>query len=511
MANFDVSFVYLAQDKFSAPLKNINRTLKANTNAFKRSSAAATKFGKKLQSIGKAAFVKLTLPITAIAGLLIKASSDAEEVQNKFSVVFRSVSKDAEKTAANLAKNFGLSKRAAKELLAGTGDLLSGFGFTDEAALKFSTKVQELAVDLASFTNVSGGAKQASEALTKALLGERESIKTLGISIREVDIKAELERVGAADLTGISKRQAVAAATLNLAIAQSGKAIGDFARSRQSFANQMRIFRGELDDTAVVFGNILLPKAAKFLKFLIKLTDKLQGLTPETKKWVLILGGVAAVLPIVVIALGALAFAVGALLTPVGIVIAILAALVIGVGFVIFKFDEIVRFFKKVAAPVFDFFGKIATRVKEDFIAMGDGIKSVFLSMKSFIVPIIDAIMAPINDLINTVSNAVGFLGNLAGKVASFLGFGEAVKIPTTAQGGALIPPLPFSRAPATEIGTPSLITRFSQGGGQGFRSTAELNVNIIDKNKNVGNITSKQNGFDKFNVGRNLAPIFGG
>ena len=97
--------------------------------------------------------------------------------------------KKAEDTAKTFRQSFGLSRKAAKQLLGDTGDLLVGFGFTEDAALDLSKKVNELAVDLASFTNFSGGAEGASLALTKALLGERESIKSLGIAITEADLK----------------------------------------------------------------------------------------------------------------------------------------------------------------------------------------------------------------------------------------------------------------------------------------------------------------------------------
>ena len=77
-------------------------------------------------------------------------------------------------------------------MLGSTGDLLTGMGATAETALDLSTKTQRLAVDLASFSNYQGGAKGASEALTKAMLGERESVKALGIVISEANVKQKI-------------------------------------------------------------------------------------------------------------------------------------------------------------------------------------------------------------------------------------------------------------------------------------------------------------------------------
>jgi hypothetical protein len=189
----------------------------------------------------------------------LKAASDAEETQSKFNTVFSSISQESNKTADDLAKNFGLASSEARKLLGDTGDLLTGFGFSQGAALDLSNQVQELAVDLASFTNFSGGAAGASEALTKALLGERESVKALGISILETDVQRQISINKAEGVTFATEREAKAYATLQLAVKQSGNAIGDFARTSQGLANQQRILDANLQTTTENFGAGLIP------------------------------------------------------------------------------------------------------------------------------------------------------------------------------------------------------------------------------------------------------------
>ena len=213
--------------------------------------------------------------IAQLGGAVINAASNAEETGNKFKVVFRDISADAEAAAKNLADNFGLSSTAAKTLLSDTGDLLSGFGFTQESALDLSTQVNELAVDLASFTNFSGGAEGASEALTKALLGERESVKALGISILDADVKARVLEQSQEGLTFETERQAKAFATLSIAQEQSKNAIGDFERSSASFANQQRIAAAATDDLKVALGQSLLPIATDATFVYAELTQQI--------------------------------------------------------------------------------------------------------------------------------------------------------------------------------------------------------------------------------------------
>ena len=66
--------------------------------------------------------------IIAFGKEILGLASDAEETGNKFAVTFQGIDR-ASQAAIDLAKNYGLSRKASQELLSGTGDLLTGFGF----------------------------------------------------------------------------------------------------------------------------------------------------------------------------------------------------------------------------------------------------------------------------------------------------------------------------------------------------------------------------------------------
>jgi len=197
---------------------------------------------------------------------------DAEETTNKFKTVFSSMESAATKTAKTLAASFGLAHSTAMELLGDTGDLLVGFGFTEESALELSKNVNELAIDLASFTNFSGGAEGASLALTKALLGERESIKSLGIAITEADLKGFAADQGL--VWGELDRVAKAQVTYELALKQSSKASGDFARTQDDLANQERILSEKFKELKEDLGTALLPTFQDLTTWLGKAAEK---------------------------------------------------------------------------------------------------------------------------------------------------------------------------------------------------------------------------------------------
>lgn len=367
------------------------------------SESSLNKFGRSATKIGKGLSLAITAPILAIGTVAVKTASDFEETSSKFETVFRDISKSADEAFKDLRNNFGLSSRASKELLGNTGDLLTGFGFSQKAALDLSLEVNKLAVDLASFTNFSGGAKGASDALTKALLGERESIKSLGISILEEDVKKQVGINTAKGLTFETERQAKAYATLDLAIQQSGNAIGDRARTEGSLANQTRLLQNRIEDLALSFGEILLPVATKIVVGINNIVKGFLSLDESTRKSIIVISGLAAAIGPLSLAIGAAISALPilsagflALISPIGVITS--AILGLGIGLVT-SFDEIVF---KVKITALEFVNASVTIVKAlDVLASAiPGFSSTttgaVLALQSFGKEISDSI---INDL----------------------------------------------------------------------------------------------------------------
>ena len=327
MANKSVGFLTIA---FGADLRGFDK-------AMKKAQRSIKKFGTSLQRTGQNLTRSVTLPLLALGAGAVKMASDFEETDSKFKTVFSSIQFEAEETARVFKSSFGLSSKAAKQMLGDTGDLLVGFGFTEREALDLSKQVNELAVDLASFTNFSGGAEGASLALTKALLGERESIKSLGIAITEADLKSFAEDQGKIfkELTRVEK----ATLTYQLALKQSSKAVGDFDRTSGSFANQTRILMAELNDLGVELGRHLLPIAKKAVGWVKDLVEGFRSLDSDTKELIITIGILAAGLGPLLLIASQLFIAFAALFSPGGIILIGLTAIVLGFMYVLDNFE----------------------------------------------------------------------------------------------------------------------------------------------------------------------------
>jgi hypothetical protein len=395
--------------------------------------------------IGRSMTAFVTLPIVGAGIAITKLASDAEETESKFRTVFSDVESEADSVAANLVKNFGLSSKAAQQLLGDTGDLLTGFGFTGGAALDLSKQVNELAVDLASFTNFSGGAKGASAALTKALLGERESLKSLGIAILEKDVKAEIARMRAEGQRFETERQAKAYATMNIAIRQSKNAIGDFARTQNQLANRMRVLQGRLSDLAVSFGKILIPLANKLVVALTWLVDRLTAMPKWLKVLILAVGALLATIGPLLIVLSTVLAAVtwfvanGALVLSIlggvagvlGVIASFLFTIILPLAVIVLTLQDIATWLQG-GESVFGAFVGPVEEFMDNVVFWLDIIKGWFTNTWNRIVGEVTAFF---DNVMMWVDRIVGFFDGLGGKLAGFFGFGGDVNAGVTGAG----------------------------------------------------------------------------
>jgi len=242
-----------------------NQAIKELGGITKKAANTEKQMSQNFENIGKAAqrskqvILAVGVAVVGLGAKSIQLASDFEETNAKFVTAFQGVEEQANETAKSLAKGYNMSRLEAEKLLSNTGDLLKGFGFTAKEALNTSDKVQKLAADLASYNNIQGGTTRASEIVTKAMLGERDALTSLGIKISEIDVQQALLEKGQSELTGSALLAAKAQVTLELAMKQSGGAMGDVERTSGSFANQMRRLKGNITDVSVEIGKALLP------------------------------------------------------------------------------------------------------------------------------------------------------------------------------------------------------------------------------------------------------------
>ena len=263
-----------------------------NVNAFTDSVARADRSSAELMKTLGGLFAGSY--IARFGKQSVAAFSATEEAANRFNVTYRNSLGDAQKSLEALRSEFGLSERSANDMLASAGDLLTGFGFTSDAALKLSERAARLGVDLYSFTNYAGGAKGATDALVAAMLGETERAKALGIVIRQDSAEYRGMVKSLMEAKGYTLDMAKAETALEMAYRQSVNAIGDWNRPGETYAQVVQANAELTEQFRKNIGEGLAPAFKELYKITNSVLSTFNNLDPQLRSAVVSIGmGVA--------------------------------------------------------------------------------------------------------------------------------------------------------------------------------------------------------------------------
>ena len=255
--------------------------LRKELNSLKTQLSKTEKTVTKTTGGIKKALSSLTKGFTATAivyGLIkvgkqaIQTASDLQEVQNVVEVSFGSMSAEVDKFAENALKQFGLSKLSAKQFASTFMAMSNGMGIAAEAGKNMSLNLTALAGDLASFRNVEQDV--AFTALKSVFTGETETLKNFGIVMTEANLEAYALSQGITKSYSAMSQAEKVALRYSFVLNATKNAQGDFARTSNNWANQVRILKEQFKELAGIIGNGLL----KVLQPLIILLNKVLGL-----------------------------------------------------------------------------------------------------------------------------------------------------------------------------------------------------------------------------------------
>lgn len=237
----------------------IGLDLVVNHNQFKSQMAGINGLAKKAGATLAAAFgVKKLIDFSKSC---IELGSNLAEVQNVVDVTFPSMAEQVDKFAKSAAGSFGLSETMAKKYTGTFGAMAKAFGFSEKQALDMGATLTGLAGDVASFYNLSQD-----EAYTKiksVFTGETESLKDLGVVMTQTALDSYALANGFGKTTDQMSEAEKVALRYSFVQKQLSAATGDFSRTSQSWANQVRILSLQFQSLKASIGqgliNIFLP------------------------------------------------------------------------------------------------------------------------------------------------------------------------------------------------------------------------------------------------------------
>ena len=180
--------------------------------------------------------------------------------------------------ADGVNESLGLSDETVIGLAASMGDLLVPLGFTREAAAEMAMETTELSGALSAWSQGQYDAEQVSEILTKAMLGERDGLKALGISISQAEVDQKALTLANKDGRDAVTAQDKALATQQLVLEKSGDAQAAWSDGTMDAVKQQNELSASIADAKEGLAKGLVPIVQKVVGFIT------QSLIPAVKR-----------------------------------------------------------------------------------------------------------------------------------------------------------------------------------------------------------------------------------
>lgn len=219
----------------------------------------------------------------------VELGSDLAEVQNVVDVTFTTMSDKVNEFAKNAMTSAGLSETMAKRYVGTFGAMSKSFGFSEQQAYDMSTALTQLTGDVASFYNISQDLAYIK--LKSVFTGETETLKDLGVVLTQSALDQYALANGYGKTTSEMTEQEKVALRLAFVQKQLSAASGDFIRTSDSWANQVRVMQLQLQSLKATVGQGLINIFAPVLKVINILLGKLATLANAFKSFTELITG----------------------------------------------------------------------------------------------------------------------------------------------------------------------------------------------------------------------------
>lgn len=219
----------------------------------------------------------------------IELGSDLAEVQNVVDVTFTTMSDKVNEFAKNAMTSAGLSETMAKRYVGTFGAMSKSFGFSEAQAYDMSTALTQLTGDVASFYNISQDLAYIK--LKSVFTGETETLKDLGVVMTQSALDQYALANGYGKTTSAMTEQEKVALRLAFVQKQLSAASGDFIRTSDSWANQVRVMQLQLQSLKATVGQGLINIFTPVLKVINILLGKLATLANAFKSFTELITG----------------------------------------------------------------------------------------------------------------------------------------------------------------------------------------------------------------------------
>lgn len=263
----------------------INVAILGDAKGFKRAVGEASNklgaFGSRVGSISTSVAKGFGVMGAAAGGFAIvggkhffNVGEELVSLDQKINTVFSGQSlNQVTGWADDVAARMGLTSTQAAGLAANAGDLLKPMGFTADQAASMSTEIIGLSGALSEWSGGQRSVEETAEILSKALLGERDSLKSLGISINQAEVDQRAMTIAVEAGRDAINEQDKALATQQLILEKSTDAQEAYAAGGNKLTaaqNRLKAAFGEIQER---IARKLLPVFARLADIAVELID----------------------------------------------------------------------------------------------------------------------------------------------------------------------------------------------------------------------------------------------
>lgn len=287
---------YLFETLSKAPnvSANIIRMTEALANLAKTgasSGRAATSLGKSLNifsgSANKAKSSSFSLAaafgkLYASYWLLFRAfskikdaidiSSSLTEVENVVRTTFGNYEKLIQDFSKTSIQDFGMSELTAKQVASRFQAMGTAMGFSQGKMADMSLQLTKLTADMASFYDMEQS--DVARNLQAVFTGETEPLRKYGLDLTQATLKEWAIKQGLdADISSMTQAEKTML-RYQYVMANTAAAQGDFARTSDTWANQIRILKQSFEQLAAIIGGALINAFKPFVRTLNAVMQK---------------------------------------------------------------------------------------------------------------------------------------------------------------------------------------------------------------------------------------------
>ncbi len=204
----------------------------------------------------------------------INLGSAITEVENVVNVSFGKMAQSAYDFAAVARKQFGLSELAAKQYSGTMMAMMKSSGILEKDAAKMSIQMSGLAGDLASFYNID--TETAFSKIRAGLAGQVMPLRQLGISMTVANLDAYALAQGIGKTYSEMNQAEKTILRYNYLLSVTKDQQGDFARTSNTWANQIRILKESFSTLSATLGQSFIAILAPIVKGLNFIMQKLE-------------------------------------------------------------------------------------------------------------------------------------------------------------------------------------------------------------------------------------------